>query len=216
MITTLLRISWTNLKRDRVAQALTFLLPVLFFSIFASVFGNQGGNSTARVRIAVVDEDGSELSRRIVEALKEETALRVRTTVDADGKGAVLDRAAAEQLVKSGDVPSRWSCRKGVGDGLAAGFGPAQPGAPRIKLLADVSDPIAPQMVGGLLQKVTMTAAPDLMIKSGIGQFEKYAGGAHARAAIRGRRVAADDEDRADGSGRPRRRRSASASTPWT
>ena len=41
MITTLLRISWTNLKRDRVAQALTFLLPILFFSIFASVFGNQ-------------------------------------------------------------------------------------------------------------------------------------------------------------------------------
>ena len=52
MITTLLRISRTNLKRDRVAQALTFLLPILFFSIFASVFGNQGGNSTSRVRIA--------------------------------------------------------------------------------------------------------------------------------------------------------------------
>jgi ABC-2 type transport system permease protein len=177
MITTLLRISWTNLKRDRVAQALTFLLPILFFSIFASVFGNQSGNSTtARVRIAIVDEDGSELSRRIVEGLKAETALRVRTTVDADGKGAVLDQAAAEQLVKNGDVPVAVILPKGVGDSTA-GFGPVQPGAPRIKLLADVSDRIAPQMVGGLLQKVTMTAAPDLMIKGGIGQFEKYAGG---------------------------------------
>jgi ABC-2 type transport system permease protein len=177
MITTLLRISWTNLKRDRVAQALTFLLPILFFSIFASVFGNQSGNSTtARVRIAIVDEDGSELSRRIVEGLKAETALRVRTTVDADGKGALLDRTAAEQLVKNGDVPVAVILPKGVGD-TAAGFGPVQPGAPRIQLLADVSDRIAPQMVGGLLQKVTMTAAPDLMIKGGIGQFEKYAGG---------------------------------------
>jgi ABC-2 type transport system permease protein len=175
MITTLLRISWTNLKRDRVAQALTFLLPILFFSIFASVFGNQGGNSTSRVRIAVVDEDGSEWSRRIVEGLKAETALRVRSTVDADGKGAALDRAAAEQLVKNGDVPVAVILPKGVGD-TAAGFGPVQPGAPRITLLADVSDRIAPQMVGGLLQKVTMTAAPDLMIKGGIGQFEKYAG----------------------------------------
>ena len=62
MIGTLLRVSWTNLKRDRVAQALTFLLPVLFFSIFATVFGNQG-DATSRVRIAVVDEDGSELSQ---------------------------------------------------------------------------------------------------------------------------------------------------------
>ena len=39
-----------------------------------------------------------------------------------------------------------------------------------------VSDPIAPQMVGGLLQKVTMTAAPDLMMQGGMRQFETYAG----------------------------------------
>jgi ABC-2 type transport system permease protein len=57
MIATLVRIYWTNLRRDRVAQALTFLLPIIFFSIFATVFGNQGGDSTPRIRIAVVDED---------------------------------------------------------------------------------------------------------------------------------------------------------------
>ena len=60
MILTLVRVSWTNLKRDRVAQMLTFLLPILFFSIFATVFGNQGRDSTSRIRVAVVDEDGSE------------------------------------------------------------------------------------------------------------------------------------------------------------
>ena len=174
MITTLLRISWTNLKRDRVAQALTFLLPILFFSIFASVFGNQGGNSTSRVRIAVVDEDGSELSRRIVQGLKAETALRVRATADAEGKGSLLDRAAAEGLVKNGDVPVAVILPKGLGT-TAAAFGQTA-GAPRIQLLADVSDPIAPQMVGGLLQKVSMTAAPDLMMQGGLTQFEKYAG----------------------------------------
>ena len=43
---TLLRIGWTNLRRDRVAQALTFLLPIVFFSIFATVFGGQGDAST--------------------------------------------------------------------------------------------------------------------------------------------------------------------------
>ena len=174
MITTLLRISWTNLKRDRVAQALTFLLPILFFSIFASVFGNQGGNSTARVRIAVVDEDGSELSRRIVQALEAETALRVRTTSEGDGKGVTLDRAAAQRMVQNGEVPVAVILPRGLGD-TAGAFGQAA-NAARIQLLADVSDPIAPQMVGGLLQKVTMTAAPDLMMKGGITQFEKYAG----------------------------------------
>ena len=174
MIATLLRISWTNLRRDRVAQALTFLLPILFFSIFASVFGSQGRNSTARVRIAVVDEDGSEMSRRVVTGLKTESALRVRTTAGADEKGATLDRATAERLVQNGDVPVAVILPKGLG-ATAMAFGPST-GAPRIQLLADVSDPIAPQMVGGLLQKVTMTAAPDLMMKGGLTQFEKYAG----------------------------------------
>src|SRR5688572_5546496 len=146
MITTLLRISWTNLKRDRVAQALTFLLPILFFSIFASVFGNQGRQATSRVRVAVVDEDASEMSRRVVEALKAETALRVRVTADAEGKGPLLDRAAAEALVQNGAVPVAVILPKGLG-ATAAAFGQTA-GAPRIQLLADVSDPIAPQMVG--------------------------------------------------------------------
>jgi ABC-2 type transport system permease protein len=45
-----------------------------------------------------------------------------------------------------------------------------------VQLLADPSDPIAPQMVTGLLQKVTMTAAPDLMMRGGLNQFERHAG----------------------------------------
>src|SRR5918998_1991978 len=63
---------------------------------------------------------------------------------------------------------------KGLGDSFAAsGFGSV---GPSIDLLADVSDRIAPQMVLGLLQKVTMSAAPDLMMQGGLAQFEKRAG----------------------------------------
>jgi ABC-2 type transport system permease protein len=175
MILTLVRVSWTNLKRDRVAQMLTFLLPILFFSIFAMVFGNQGRDTTSRIRVAVVDEDGSEFSRRVVKGLQEEKSLRVRSTVDADGKGAILDAAAAERLVRNGDVPVAIVLPKGLGE-TAAAFG-ASANAVRVKLLADVSDPVAPQMVNGLLQKVSMTAAPDLMMQGGIKQFERHAGG---------------------------------------
>jgi ABC-2 type transport system permease protein len=128
MIATLLRISWTNLKRDRVAQAMTFALPILFFSIFATVFGNQGNNNTtSRIRIAVVDEDNSDFSRRTVEGLQKETALRVRTTVGADGTGARLDRSAARAFVKNGDVPVAVILPKGLGSSAAA-FGPSSNG----------------------------------------------------------------------------------------
>jgi ABC-2 type transport system permease protein len=170
MILTLLKAGWLNLKRDRVAQALTFALPIVFFSIFASVFGGQGAQ-TARVRVAVVDEDRSELSARIVGGLEKEASLRVRV---ADDAGTVLDRARAEALVRNGDVPVAIVIPAGTGAAFgASGFGAA---AAPIQLLADVSDPIAPQMVGGLLQKVVMTAAPDLLMAGGMTQFEQHAG----------------------------------------
>jgi ABC-2 type transport system permease protein len=174
MTGTLLRIGWLNLTRDRVAQALTFVLPIIFFSIFASVFGGQGDAQTARIRIAVVDEDQSDLSRRIVDGLKHEKGLRPQTTTDQAGAGQALDRAAGERLVRAGDVPVAVVIPKGLGAAVAkSGF---VTGGPAIQLLSDVSDRIAPQMVLGLLQKVAMTAAPDLMMQGGMHQFEEYAG----------------------------------------
>jgi ABC-2 type transport system permease protein len=176
---TLLRIGWINLKRDRVAQALTFLLPIVFFSIFASVFGGQGDDRMSRIRVAVVDEDGTEFSRRIVEGLRQESGLRVRTTAAEGNSGPAaqdqtLDRAAAERIVRSGDVPVAIVIPRGVGAALAEqGFGG---GVPRVQVLTDPSDPIASNVVQGLLQKVVMTAAPDLMMAGGMRQFERYAG----------------------------------------
>jgi ABC-2 type transport system permease protein len=170
----LMRVAWINLRRDRVAQALTFLLPIIFFSIFATVFGGQGNaQTTPRVRVAVVDQDGSDFSQRLIAALQKEASLRVRTTKAEDASGPALDRAAAEALVKSGDVPVAIVIPGGLGASFgASGFGSALP----IVLLADPSDPIAPNMVGGLLQKATMTAAPDLLMQGGLKQFEKFGG----------------------------------------
>jgi ABC-2 type transport system permease protein len=173
MILTLIRLGWLSLKRDRVAQALTFLLPIVFFSIFASVFSGQGDTPTARIELAVVDEDQSEFSRRLVGGLQREQGLDVRLAAQASG-GPPLDRASAERLVRRGAVPVAVVIPRGIGASFAErGLGP---GGPSAQLLADVSDPIAPQMVLGLLQKVTMTAAPDLMMQGGLSQFEKHAG----------------------------------------
>jgi linearmycin/streptolysin S transport system permease protein len=147
MIGTLLRIGWINLKRDRVAQALTFALPIMFFSIFASVFGNQRP-TTRQVRVAIVDEDHSAYSAKLVKALEAERALAVQTTANSDGSGGVLDRTAAEALVKTGTLPVAIILPKDLG---------------KVQLLADVSDPIAPQIAQGLLQKVSFTAKFDTL-----------------------------------------------------
>ncbi len=100
--------------------------------------------------------------------------LRAQTTTDASDVGAPLDRRGAERLVRAGDVPVAVVIPAGLGDAFSKnGFAG---GGPPIQLLSDVSDRIAPQMVLGLLQKVAMTAAPDLLMQGGMHQFEKYAG----------------------------------------
>ena len=145
MIATLLRIGWLNLRRDRVAQALTFVLPIVFFSIFASVFGGQG-SGTSRIRVAVVDEDHSELSARIVAGLAEgDRPARAHTPTTSGARARSRRRRAAgarRRRAGRGRDPA------GHGRELWRRAASAR-GAVEIQLLADVSDPIAPQMVLG-------------------------------------------------------------------
>jgi ABC-2 type transport system permease protein len=169
----LLRIGYLNVLRDRVVLALVFVLPVMFFSIFATVFGNQR-DSTARITVAVADLDQTDYSGKIVAALAAEGGLRVRATRNDDGTGTALDRDGAEALVRRGAVPVAIVLPKGLGAGHRVFSREAA--APRIQLLADVSDPIAPQMVRGLLQKVSFTAAPGLLASEGVGLLEQYGG----------------------------------------
>jgi len=177
MIGTLLRIGWINLRRDRVAQAMTFALPIMFFSIFATIFGHQG-NATPKIHLPVVDEDRSEYSVRLVKALAAEGALDVQTTKGQDGsdpQGAPLTRADAEGLIKAGTVAVAVVLPKGLGESPRF-FGPSPASRPTVQILADVSDQIAPQIVGGLLEKVSFTAMPEAMAQQGLAMFEQYAG----------------------------------------
>jgi ABC-2 type transport system permease protein len=175
MIPTLLTIALTNLRRDRVVQAMAFLLPVIFFSIFAGVFGRQGRDATDRVRVALVDEAHTAASARLVRALEKEPGLRVRRAAPRVGAAPgtppeTLDRASAGALVRDGDVP--------LAIVIPPGFGaaPGDSASPAIELLADQADPVAPQIVSGLLQKVAVTAAPDLLARQGMTMLERYGG----------------------------------------
>src|SRR5258708_16419178 len=109
----------------------------------ASVFRNQVRKAYWGVRMAFVAEADSDRSRRIVEGLEAETALRVRTTADADGKGAALDRTTAQGLVKNADVPVSVILPDSLG-ATAAALG--QSGGTRIQLLPHLSEPISPPM----------------------------------------------------------------------
>jgi ABC-2 type transport system permease protein len=177
MIPTLVRIYWTSLRRDRVAQAMTFLLPVMFFSIFALVFGQRGRGGMQRVPVAIADLDRSEISQRLIRALQHEPGLLVRTAarpVGAPKEAAEvpLDPERARALVHDGDV----SVALVIPAGFDSTFGHFGRGGARITMFTDPSDPIAPRVAAGLLQKVSMTALPEVFASRGFKLFERYAG----------------------------------------
>jgi linearmycin/streptolysin S transport system permease protein len=166
------------LRRDRGALVLSFVLPLAFFSIFAIIFGKQN-DTTPKVKVILVDEDRSEASRDLVNGLKGETSLVVMTAPAAKSKTAPppadYTAATAEAAVKAGDAPVALIIPRGFGLHPIA-FGDDESES-SIQLLNDQSDPIAPQIVMGLLQKAAMTSMPAVMAAEGLDTAEKYIGG---------------------------------------
>ena len=182
MIAAIIHNGFRGLRRDRGALVLSFVLPVAFFSIFAMIFGGMGGDRTPRVSVLVVDEDGSAVSRRLVEALLREPSLDARVRPEAkqgQAEPPLYTAEAAEAAVKRGSAPAAIIILKGFGEHPIA-FGPAE-GAPAVRLLHDRSDLVAAQMVGGILQKVAMTSLPDTMASMGMRYFEQASGGLTAQ-----------------------------------
>lgn len=177
MIWSVVSKGFRSLRRDRGAMVLTFILPVAFFTIFAAVFGGMGGDATPRIKVAVVDLDHSEISQRLVRAFLREPSLDARTAPAAKpgAPQSPYTATTAEAAVKAGDVPAAVLIPKGFGVNPVA-FGGAK-NRPVFTILHDKSDPVAAQMVSGLLQKAVMMSMPDVMAQQGGKYMDSAVGG---------------------------------------
>lgn len=176
MILPIVRTAFVSLRRDKAALALSFVLPIAFFTIFAVIFGGMH-DTTPRITVILVDEDQSTASQQLVQGLKSETSLTMLTRPASKEKTVPPDytAATAEAAVKAGDAPVALVIPKGFGQNPIA-FGPAG-NAAQIQLLNDASDTIAPQVVAGLLQKTAMTSMPVSMAEQGMKYTDRYIGG---------------------------------------
>jgi ABC-2 type transport system permease protein len=178
MIPTLLRIGWLNFRRDVVALGLTFVLPIVFFSIFAVIFGNMGGGGgggSGSMEIIVVDEDGSEISQRFVEAIDEQDALTVTRAPRATRENPEpqpYDRKRARSEVSEGNFAAAVIIPNGFGEDFGS-FAEPKP----VEVIHDSSNPMAAPTVSGLLQAAAMTAAPDILMDRGLEQLATFGGG---------------------------------------
>ena len=135
------------------------------------------GSVLPGIELRLVDEDGSDASRRFVAGLKAEAGLSVglKPGREDDPAGPFYTAAQAEQAVRKGEVPVALVIPKGFGEHPLS-FGPGAD-RPTLALLADTADPIAPQVLNGLIQKVAMTSMPAAMARSGVAEVERWSGG---------------------------------------
>jgi ABC-2 type transport system permease protein len=182
VIGTILQTSFRSLRRDRGAFVMSFILPIGFFTIFGFVFGSMRGSSTPRVTVLVVDEDHSDASKSLIRGLLREPSLDAMTHPTATKENpAPVDytAATAEAAVRSGDAPAALIIPAGFGAHPIAFGSDSATGSvqPKFRILHDSSDPVAAQVVAGMLQKTVMTSMPATMAAVGSQYFDREIGG---------------------------------------
>jgi ABC-2 type transport system permease protein len=141
-----------GLVRDRAALAMSFVLPAVFFLIFAAIFSGATGEQL-RLKLAVADEVDDEISVRLLAALATDPAL---ITV---GEGA-LDADQVHEWVRRGTADVGLIIRADAEplDSLG-GFG-----APPILIVSDPVRGVAVPMLKGQVQKAYFSAMPDVAL----------------------------------------------------
>ena len=153
MIRVVMRAMLLGLVRDRGALAMSFVLPVLFFLIFASIFSGASGQRL-RLRVAVADEVRSPETTRLLAALAADTSLELIP--------GPSDAAWVREQVRRGRADAGLIARAG-GRSLARLGGM---GRPPLLLITDPARAAASRTLAGIVQKAYFVALPDVALRS--------------------------------------------------
>ena len=78
---------------DRRALLMSFAVPIAIGSFFGYVLGGQGNQERAKIPVLTVDQDGSAISREILNRLSKEKALEVKASSGEQARAAVRSSA---------------------------------------------------------------------------------------------------------------------------
>lgn len=159
MIRTYVGALWRSHLRDRPAVALSFILPLLFFFVFAAIFAGATGDSL-RLDVAVADEVRSETSQRLLDGLALDPAVELlgREFSASEVRDLVRRSVADIGLIVRADAEPLES---------AGGFGPAP-----ILLVGDRTRAVAVPMLAGVVQRAYFSAVPDVALGSVVNLLE--------------------------------------------
>ena len=157
MILTVVQISLLRLWHNKAELVLTFVVPIIFFSIFALIFGSRERSGvTSSIKVALVYDDSDSESKMVAEQLRQHGTLRfVRndSQVLPEGQLIAVSIKQAETLVKDGSA-SVGIVLKQTGKVGSESKAPRQLTA---SLFTDSSDQVAPKIVLALLNELLIT-----------------------------------------------------------
>ena len=130
---------------DRRALVLSLAAPIAIGAFFGFLFNGDSKKETARIPIALVDLDGSALSRAVGAKLAEDKLLAVQPGTEAQ----------AREAVKKGKVNAAVLLPKGFGESAANAFFSSR-GKPEVTVLYDPSHGMEMGLVRGLLTQAAM------------------------------------------------------------
>ncbi len=143
----LLRMAWLTLRRDRLGLALYAAVPIVFLSIFATVFQGFGRHGENRVRIAVLDLDRTEASARLVAAARAGSDRIALEVLDADDPDVLVAQIASGAFPAGVVIPA----------GLGGSLGDPASAIPPLVVRFDPANPIAPEFAQGVLSGAAWT-----------------------------------------------------------
>ena len=189
MIFALIKAQCISLYRDRMAMLLTFALPCVMFTVFAMLFASGSGTANpGKLKVIVLDQDETRSSQQLFNSLKAmenlEVTLLENTIIDTAKPPNQSTTADSEEILRDARLQAAMSVRGGkaaaaviLPAGLEASmaqFGQAD--RPAIELIYDPANPLAEQMLAGVLQAAAFTSSPDVLMEKGLEQFRTMGG----------------------------------------
>jgi len=167
---TLLGKDFANLRRNRAALVLSFVVPMLIIYVVGMVFGlGRTDSGPTGIPLAVVNESDTPAAHKLVDALRAEKTFHVitefvnpdkttRQLTEADTRSMIHDREFSYALVIPADLVS--DARLGL----------------HLKMLSDPRNDMESQIVNGILQKTIFSTVPELLGQSLQARAKKFAG----------------------------------------
>lgn len=144
--------------KDKTAIALTFLVPFVIILIVGNIFGKQtdSGGLQGAVRLAVLDESGSDAAAELITALEKEEGIEVVKNVEAaEGEAITFDRDSIRVGIEKRNynfalvIPENFIKEDGIGV--------------RLRYLSNPRNEVEAQIVYALIQKAVFTSLPPLL-----------------------------------------------------